>query len=112
ERSGADGWSYNDVLPFFRRAENNDTLSGPAHGLDGPLGVSHPEHVSELTRIWLQACQEAGFEYVMDFNAGDQSGCGLYQVTLRNGRRSSTAVCYLRPARRRVNLVVKTGCKV
>lgn len=112
QQGGAEGWSYRDVLPYFKRAENNATLSGPVHGIDGPLGVSHPEYVSNLTRIWLQACQEAGFDYVMDFNSGIQEGCGLYQVTLRNGRRSSTSVCYLGPAKRRKNLTVRTNCEV
>lgn len=109
---GAEGWSYADVLPFFRKAEDNCTLAGPAHARGGPLHVSYPEHVSPLTRVWLQACQEAGIPYVADFNGGDQAGCGLYQMTVRNGRRASASVCYLRPARRRANLTVRTGCRV
>jgi len=110
--AGAEGWAYRDVLPFFKRAEDNDTLSGEAHGTGGPLRVSSPEHISPLTKTWLKAAQEAGLPYVTDFNAGDQSGCGYYQMTLRDGRRSSAAVCYLKPARRRKNLTVMTGCRV
>lgn len=109
---GADGWTYKDVLPFFMKAENNSTFAGPAHGADGPLYVSDPEEVSDLTRVWLQACQQMGMPLVGDFNGGEQAGCGLYQVTLRDGRRASTAVCYLKPARKRPNLTVRTGCRV
>lgn len=109
---GAEGWSYVDVLPFFTKAEDNDTLAGPAHARGGPLHVSSPEHVSPLTKIWLQACQQAGIPYVADFNGGEQAGSGLYQLTLRNGRRASAAVCYLKPARKRSNLSVQTGSRV
>ena len=109
---GADSWSYKDVLPFFLRAEDNDTLAGESHGTGGPLGVSSPEYVSPLTKVWLKACQQAGIPPVTDFNGGQQAGSGLYQLTLRNGRRSSTAVCYLKPARNRPNLQVETGCRV
>lgn len=109
---GAEGWAYKDVLPYFLKAEDNDTFSGPAHATGGPLHVSSPEHLSDLTKVWLQACQEAGIPYVPDFNGGDQAGCGTYQATLRNGRRASAAVCYLKPARSRRNLEVRTNCRV
>jgi choline dehydrogenase len=109
---GADGWSYADVLPFFLKAEDNDTFAGLAHARGGPLHVSSPEHVSPLTKVWLQACQQAGIPYVADFNGGEQAGSGLYQLTLRNGRRASAAVCYLKPARKRTNLSVQTGSRV
>ncbi len=111
-RDGADGWAYKDVLPFFLRAEDNDTLAGEAHAIGGPLSVSSPEYVSPLTKVWLKACQQAGIPYVPDFNGGDQAGCGLYQLTLRNGRRASAAVCYLKPARNRPNLSVSTDSRV
>ncbi|TIS42490.1 GMC family oxidoreductase [Mesorhizobium sp.] len=109
--NGAEGWSYADVLPFFLKAEDNDTLAGPAHARGGPQHVSYPEQVSPLTRIWLQACQQAGIPYVADFNGGEQAGSGLYQLTLRNGRRASAAVCYLKPARKRRNLSIQTGSR-
>ncbi|WP_343315359.1 GMC family oxidoreductase N-terminal domain-containing protein [Brucella sp. BE17] len=111
-QNGAPGWSYQEVLPFFKKAENNDSISGDAHGIDGPLKVSSPEHVSDLTKIWLKGAQEAGLDYVTDFNSGNQKGCGYYQMTLRDGRRSSAAVCYLKPTRQRKNLTIHTGCKV
>jgi choline dehydrogenase-like flavoprotein len=110
--AGADNWGYEDVLPYFKKAEDNDTLSGPAHASGGPLHVSNPEYVSPLTKTWLRACQEAGIPYVADFNGGAQAGSGLYQVTLRNGRRASAAVCYLKPARRRPGLTILTDSRV
>ncbi|WP_443673967.1 GMC family oxidoreductase [Microvirga arvi] len=112
EEQGAEGWGWKDVLPYFIKAEDNCSLAGPAHGVGGPLHVSYPEHVSPLSKVWLRAAQQFGMPYVTDFNAGDQAGCGLYQMTVRNGRRASAAVCYLKPARKRSNLQIRTGCKV
>ncbi len=108
---GCDGWSYADVLPYFRRSEGNDTFGGNQHGTEGQLGVSsqtpHP-----LTRVFVRAAQEAGLPFRADFNAGVQAGAGFYQVTTRNGRRASTAVCYLKPAAGRRNLSVLTDVLV
>jgi choline dehydrogenase-like flavoprotein len=111
EEEGCTGWSYRDILPYFRRSEGNDTFAGEHHGTEGPLGVSsqspHP-----LTRIFVRAAQEAGLPYNADFNSGHQEGAGFYQVTTRKGKRSSTAVGYLRPAAGRRNLSVRTGILV
>lgn len=112
EASGAHGWSYRDVLPYFRSAENNDTFCNEMHGVDGPLGVSTQQHTHPITKRWLQACQQAGLPYNCDFNSGDQAGCGLYQITARGGRRSSAATAYLKLARSRSNLSIQTGCRV
>lgn len=103
---GCSGWGYADVLPYFMKAEGNLRLSSPVHGSDGPLLVSDPAYAHPLTYLWLKACQQAGLPYNTDFNSGTQAGCGLYQVTNRGGRRSSTANCYLRPAEGRPNLRV------
>ncbi|WDZ81849.1 GMC family oxidoreductase N-terminal domain-containing protein (plasmid) [Ensifer adhaerens] len=111
-RMGADGWAYSDVLPYFKRAENNNRFCNEAHGVGGPLGVSDVDYIHPLTRAWLQACQQAGLPYNPDFNSGDQTGCGLYQITAQDGRRSSAAVAYLKPARNRRNLRVETGTTV
>jgi len=108
---GAEGWDYAGVLPYFRRAESNDSFGGDAHGTDGPLWVSSQPAPHPLTRAWLRACQEFGIPPVADFNGGVQTGCGVYQITARNGRRASTAVTYLKPARKRANLTVRTGCR-
>lgn len=108
---GCTGWSYADVLPYFRRSEGNDTFGGEHHGTEGPLGVSsqtpHP-----LTRVFVRAAQEAGLPFNADFNAGRQAGTGFYQTTTRGGKRSSTAVGYLRPALSRKNLSVRTDVTV
>jgi len=108
---GCHGWGYEDVRPYFRKSEGNDTFGGSHHGTDGPLGVSsqtpHP-----LTRVFVRAAQEAGLPFNPDFNAGSQAGAGFYQTTTRNGRRSSTAVGYLKPAAIRKNLTVRTDTAV
>lgn len=111
-RLGAEGWGYADVLPYFKRAEDNNRFCNEAHGVGGPLGVSDIDYIHPLTRAWLQACQQAGLPYNPDFNSGDPAGCGLYQITARNGRRSSAAVAYLGPARKRGNLHIETGTTV
>ncbi|WP_236236047.1 GMC family oxidoreductase [Pseudomonas faucium] len=109
---GATGWSYAEVLAYFKKAEDNDTFNNEVHGTGGPLGVSFPPYVHPLSRVWLQACQAQGLPYNADFNSGKPEGCGLYQITARNGLRSSAAAAYVRPARGRGNLSVRTGCKV
>jgi choline dehydrogenase-like flavoprotein len=107
--NGCDGWSYRDVLPYFRKSESNERFAGDAHGADGPLSVSDQRQTLPLTKAWLRACQDSGIPFNADFNSGVQAGCGLYQVTMRNGLRSSAAVAYLKPARRRNNLRILTG---
>jgi choline dehydrogenase-like flavoprotein len=109
ERAGCTGWSFGDVLPYFRRAEANERFSGQYHGTDGPLAVSDQRHTHPLSKAFVQACQEYGMPYNPDFNGVQQRGAGLYQVTNRNGRRCSAAVAYLGAARKRPNLVIRTG---
>ncbi|MGA0543081.1 GMC family oxidoreductase [Neotabrizicola sp. VNH66] len=111
-QSGAAGWSYRDVLPYFRRAEDNDRLADDYHGNGGPLGVSDLRQITDLTRAFVRAAQEAGIPYTPDFNGARQRGVGFNQTTTRNGRRCSAAVGYLRPAMKTGNLEVRTGCLV
>ena len=111
-QAGAEGWGYDDVLPYFKKAENNNRFCNDVHGTDGPLGVSDIDHIHPLTRAWLLACQQNGMPFNPDFNSGDPAGCGLYQITARHGRRSSAASAYLKPARNRKNLTVQTGARV
>ncbi len=110
--SGCTGWSYKDVLPYFRKAEHNERFAGDTHGTDGPLWVSDQRATHKLTKLWLQACQSIGIPFNADFNSGNQAGCGTYQVMMRNGLRCSAAAAYLRPAEARGRLKVWTGKRV
>ena len=106
---GNAGWSYGEVLPYFRRAEGNQRFGGPFHGREGPLSVDDPRTDSPFHDIFLQAAREAGFALNDDFNGAEQEGLGIYQVTQRNGERCSAARAYLHPVMaRRPNLVVCT----
>jgi len=109
---GCVGWGYDDVLPYFKKAEDNTRLADALHGVGGPLKVSDQAYTHPLTYAWLKACQQAGLPYNSDFNSGKQAGCGLYQVTNRTGLRSSTANCYLHPVENRKNLTVLTNAQV
>ncbi len=108
---GCPGWSFAEVLPYFLRMEDNDTFGPPWHGHGGPLGVTG-KRANRLTRVFVQACVEAGLPPNEDFNGARQEGAGVYQTTGRHGRRCSAAVGYLAPARARANLDVLTGCRV
>ncbi|ABD25984.1 glucose-methanol-choline oxidoreductase [Novosphingobium aromaticivorans DSM 12444] len=105
---GNDGWSYKDVLPWFRKAEGNPGADPYFHGQDGPLSVTHASVTNPAQLAWLRAAQEAGFPYSDDHNGAAPEGFGPGEHTIRNGRRISTAVAYLKPAMRRRNLVVRT----
>ena len=108
---GCAGWSYRDVLPYFIRSECNDTFSNEFHGNDGPVGVSHVMPHS-LTQSFVRAAQQSGIPYNADFNGSQLAGAGFYQTSIRDGRRCSTAVAYLRPAHGRPNLTVRSGVTV
>ena len=95
---GATGWGYDDVLPYFMRAEGNTRLGGPFHGQDGPLHVEDRRYTHELTTRWVDAAVAAGLKPTDDFNGAEQEGAGLYQVTCKKGRRWSVADAYLEPA--------------
>ncbi|TDQ05395.1 GMC family oxidoreductase [Labedaea rhizosphaerae] len=105
---GATGWGYDDVLPYFVRAEGNTRLGGPLHGSDGPLHVEDRRYTHELSTAWVDAAVSFGMKRTDDFNGASQYGAGQYQVTCRRGRRWSTADAYLRPAQGRDNLTVRT----
>lgn len=105
---GCDGWSYRDVLPYFKRSEDNEMLVDEYHSAGGPLGVSEAVGPLPISRTFIRAGQQAGIPYNRDFNGHHQHGVGFYQTTTRNARRSSAAVAYLRPALSRPNLTVWT----
>ncbi|MDQ0390999.1 GMC family oxidoreductase [Labrys monachus] len=107
---GCTGWSFKEVQPYFLRSEGNELLASAYHGTDGPLGVSGIRDPQPVSRAFVQSCQQMGIPYNPDFNGAVQEGAGIYQTTIRNARRCSAAVAYLRPAAGRPNLVVQTGC--
>jgi len=110
---GNPGWSYREVLPYFIRSESNDSFAGsPWHGQDGPIRVSRIPKPNPMIPAFLEAMRSLGFQACDDFNAPHPEGYGLRQGTIRDGRRDSTAVAYLRPARSRGNLQVLTDSLV
>jgi len=102
------GWSFRDVLPYFRRAEDQQRGADELHGSGGPLAVSDVPDPHPLCEAFIDACEQAGLPRNDDFNGPTQEGAGYFQLNSRNGRRCSTAVGYLRPAQNRNNLVVVT----
>lgn len=107
--AGCDGWSYDDVLPYFKKAEHNERGADRFHGVGGPLNVADPRDVNVLSSLFVDACEDIGIERNSDFNGADQRGAGVYQVTQRSGARWSTARGYLRPVANRPNLTVESG---
>ena len=103
---GNAGWSYDDVLPYFRKAEDQERGENEFHGTGGPLAVSDLRADHELHDAFMAGAQEIGFRYNRDFNGAEQDGVGPLQLTVRKGRRCSTAFGYLRPAMKRPNLRV------
>ncbi|MGJ5040245.1 MULTISPECIES: GMC family oxidoreductase [unclassified Bradyrhizobium] len=102
------GWGYDDVLPYFKRAENQSRGADVYHGVDGPLPVSDWRHEDPLSEAFVKAAVEAGLPFNGDFNGASQEGAGFFQTTTRRGRRASSAASYLRPALGRSNLHVET----
>jgi choline dehydrogenase len=106
---GCEGWDWDSVLPYFKKAENQHRGADEFHGVGGPLHVSDQPGRFELADAVMEACTQAGISRNPDFNGAEQEGCGYYQTTSINQRRWSTAKAYLQPARQRQNLVVQTG---
>jgi len=106
---GCTGWSFEDVLPFFRKAEAYDGGDPDLRGRDGPLAVSGPSYRSPLMDAIVAASVQAGIPENPDYNGATQEGVAYFQLSIKNGLRCSAAVAYLKPARRRANLEVATG---
>lgn len=106
------GWGWDDVLPLFKRSESYGDGDVALRGRDGPLSVSASAVQREIVDRWVEAAVNAGYPANPDYNGATQEGVGHFQLTLRNGRRCSSAVAYLRPAMRRANLSVLTECLV
>ena len=108
-QQGNTGWSSSDVLPYFRRAENQTRGEDDWHASGGPLTVSDVQDGHPICESFIRACVDAGYPRNDDFNGKQQDGVGYHQTTTRNGKRCSTAVGYLHPVRNRPNLRVVTG---
>jgi choline dehydrogenase-like flavoprotein len=104
---GCDGWSYDEVLPYFKRAEDNERGENEFHGAGGPLAVSESRSMTSLVDAMLDAAVQAGYALNPDMNGAEQDGVARFQLTQRNGRRWSTADGYLHPAAGRPNLEVR-----
>jgi choline dehydrogenase len=104
---GNPGWSYADVLPYFKKAENQERGASAYHNVGGPWNVADLRDPNPLSRAFLKAAHECGYALNPDFNSSFQEGFGMHQVTQKFGRRHSTAEAYLKPARVRQNLKVE-----
>src|SRR6185312_6708361 len=100
------GWSFTDVLPYFRKAEDQQRGADELHGVGGPLSVSDVSEPHPLCEAFITACEQAGLPRTDDFNGASQEGAGYFQLTTRKGRRWSTARGYLAQARKRHKLAV------
>ncbi len=106
------GWGWDDVLPLFKRAENNERGADEFHGDQGPLSVSNMRIQRPITDAWVAAAQAAGYPFNPDYNGATQEGVGFFQLTSRKGRRCSAAVAYLNPVKNRTNLQIITHAQV
>ena len=109
---GNEGWGYDDVLPYFRKSEDQQRGANTWHGAGGPQGVSDPRERHEICDAFIAAAEQAGHPRNDDFNGATQAGAGYYQSTAKGGWRISTATAFLKPARGRSNLDVRTGVLV
>ncbi len=106
---GCEGWGWDDVRPYFMRAEHQERGADAHHAVGGPLNVSDVTQTHEVSDAVVEACVEAGLPRNKDVNGAEQEGVGYYQLTVKNGQRCSAAVAYLHPAMGRSNLIVETG---
>ena len=109
---GNAGWSWDEVLPLFKRAESNERGADDFHGSNGPLAVSNMRIQRPICDAWVAAAQNAGYPFNPDYNGATQEGVSYFQLTTRNGRRCSSAVAYLRPVKSRPNLQIITKALV
>jgi choline dehydrogenase-like flavoprotein len=109
---GATGWGYDDVLPLFRRHERNEDFHDEFHGADGELNVTRTRWLSRYWEPYIDAAVAAGIPRIDDYNGAGMDGATLLQTTTRKGRRHSAADAFLKPARKRENLTVRTGAHV
>ena len=111
-QAGCRGWSWDEVLPCFKRAEHWEGEDPDGlRGRNGPLSVQTSRLTRRVVDRWIEAAQQAGYPAARDYNGADQEGVGYFQLTMKGGRRCSSAVAYLKPARRRHNLTVITDAQ-
>jgi choline dehydrogenase len=108
---GNEGWSFADVLPYFKKVQNQERGASEYHAVGGPLNVAELRDPNPLSQAFIEASAEIGIQRNPDFNGAEQDGAGYYQVTQKDGKRCSTAVAYLKPARPRANLVIATNAQ-
>ena len=109
---GNAGWGYSDVLPYFKKSEDQENGASEFHGKGGPLHVTNLRCINPLTEAFVEAAEQAGYKRNPDFNGAQQEGFGFYQVTQWEGKRASAAAAFLHPVMKRQNLTVKTGAQV
>ncbi|MEN8832485.1 choline dehydrogenase [Pacificibacter sp.] len=109
---GNEGWGWDEVLPLFKKSEANERGADEFHGDDGGLSVSNMRIQRPICDAWVAAAQAAGYKFNPDYNGADQEGVSYFQLTTRNGRRCSSAVAFLNPARKRPNLQIITNAQV
>jgi choline dehydrogenase len=109
---GNAGWGFDDVLPYFRKSENNENYENGSHGRGGPLNVKYLQSPNPLNHVFLDAASSLQKRSIPDFNTGDNEGFGIYQVTIKNGRRHSVANAFVHPVEKRPNLKIVTNAQV
>ncbi len=109
---GNSGWSYNEVLPYFKKSEHHEVFGEPFHSKQGLLNVSFAKYPSRLSNVFIEACAEAGINSNDDYNGAAQTGASMLQYTIKNKQRHSTATAFLLPAIKRRNLTVRTNALV
>lgn len=109
---GNKGWSFEEVLPYFKKSEHNEQFGGEYHGWDGELNITQSTQPHPLAEVFIQACAEIGIPRNDDYNGPEQLGASLLQFSIKNNRRHSTATAFLKPAMKRSNLTVRTDSQV
>jgi choline dehydrogenase len=109
---GNKGWSYEELLPYFKKSEHNENYGDPFHGKSGPLNVTHSQQPTPLGQAFIKACESNGILRNDDYNGAEQIGASMLQFTIKNNVRHSTASAFLKPVMQRTNLTVKTSCHV
>jgi choline dehydrogenase len=109
---GNQGWSYKEVLPYFKKSEHHEKFNGDYHGKNGELNVSFAKHPHLITAAFLKACAEKGIAYNEDYNGKQQTGASYLQYTIKNNKRHSTAAAFLQPVLHRKNLTLLSNTLV